>query len=113
MKTATSHEKHLRVGHSREKRVQSVENAYGQDAPEKNELKCVCGCGGEAQYLMSGVGYDGTPFKDDPACTTFMTYCSEAACELGLPFSRRAIITGTEVEDRIAEEVVEGEMGNG
>lgn len=52
---------------------------------------CLCGCKGEAMYLISGQDYGGQFFKDEPACFDAATYCEESAAVLDLPFSMKLI----------------------
>lgn len=55
------------------------------------EIKCRCGCGGEAKYLCDGTDFDGSTFTDEPACQSATAYMEESAHELGLTFTKRAI----------------------
>lgn len=55
-------------------------------------MQCICGCNREADWLISGTDFDGTVFKDSPACSTAADYCAEAAQELGdTTFTRRRV----------------------
>jgi hypothetical protein len=59
-------------------------------------MKCRCGCGGEARWLVTGYDYDprakdgrGEQFTDEPCCSTVTSYLEECSAELGHPISKR------------------------
>jgi len=53
--------------------------------------QCLCGCHGNAVWLVSGRDFTGEMFKDEPACEGSTQYMEDASAELGGPVAKRPV----------------------
>jgi hypothetical protein len=59
-------------------------------------MKCKCGCDSEAAFYISGVGFGGDAYYNEPACWAATEYCEESAAILELPFSKWKPLPGAD-----------------